>query len=168
MIFFKNHFGMVVSMVIAVLLSFAMATTATVKLAITANMPFIIENWIRNWGTAFLVIVITTMVVPSKIWGDKLAGSFKLKPRSLPFGLVSNIVPTFFYNTFATMVLVGVNLPAGPNGVAGFGSSIYWVAVMGDWFLMFVVSYILSLFAEALAIKVAVNSCQMPPHGSQA
>ncbi len=144
--FFKNQLGMIVSIVIAVLLSLCMASTATVR-AVTPEAPLTVERLISNWGTAFLVIMLISILLPSKHWGDQFAGLLHLKPDSLPFGLVSNLVPTLFYNTGATLVLVGVNV--------GFTAPYYWAAVAGDLVFMYVVSYVLSLIAERIGMLVA-------------
>jgi hypothetical protein len=154
MVFFKNHFGMVVSVIIALILSICMATTAI----FWNHLPFSIELLARNWGTAFLVIILTTIILPGNMWGDMFAGAIKLKPRTFPFGLVSNLIPTFFYNTFATLVLAGVNIPG------GFAAPFYWQAVLHDWFMMYLVSYVLSLIAEAIALKLAFKWEIPVPH----
>jgi hypothetical protein len=167
MVFFKNHFGMVISMIIALILSICMATSAI----FWNHLPFSIDLLARNWGTAFLTIILTTIILPGKHWGDLFAGLLKLKPRTFPFGLVSNLIPTFFYNTFATLVLTGVNLPFRfPAGdirfiFGGFAAPFYWQAVLHDWFMLYLVSYVLSLIAEAIALKLAFR-WQIPagPH----
>ena len=151
--FFRNHFGMIVSIVIALILSLCMASVATVR-ASNPDMPLTVEWIIRNWGTAFLTIMIVSMVVPGKMWGDALAGQLSLKPGTLPVGLVSNLVPTLFYNTAATLVLVGVNV--------GFSAPYYWAAVAADYVLMFVISYVLSLIAERIGMLVAVKATVAP------
>jgi hypothetical protein len=122
------------------------------------HLDFTVELFIRNWGTAFLTIMLITMIFPSKVWGDKLAAATGTKPLTLPFGLISNIVPTFFYNTGATCVLVGVNVT--------FSAPFYWQAVAHDYLMMFAVSYVLSLIAEAIAVKVAIKSGVPVPHAS--
>lgn len=149
--FFRNQFGMIVSIVIAVLLSFCMATTASIR---NPGAGLTVELIIRNWGTAFLSIMLISVFIPSKLWGDKLAGKLGLKPDTLPFGLVSNLVPTLFYNTGATLVLVGVNV--------GFSSPFYWAAVWADYWFMFVVSYLLSLVAERIGMLVARKVFDVP------
>jgi hypothetical protein len=154
MVFFKNHFGMVISMIIALILSLCMASTALVW----NHLPFSIELLVRNWGTAFLTIIITSIIFPGKMWGDMFAGLIKLKPGTFPFGLVSNLIPTFFYNTAATLVLVGVNIPG------GFAAPFYWQAVLHDYFMMYLVSYVLSLIAEAIALKLAFKWQIPAPH----
>jgi hypothetical protein len=150
--FFKNHFGIVVSIVIALFLSISMASTAIIY----DHLDFSIELLIRNWGTAFLTIIIITILIPGKMWGDALAGKIGLKPMTFPFGLVSNLVPTLFYNTGATLVLVGVNV--------GFSAPFYWAAFAHDFGVMYLVSYVLSLIAEAIAVKVAIASCMGDQH----
>jgi hypothetical protein len=149
--YFKNHFGMIVSLIIALVLSISMSTTAIFY----DHLTFSIELLVRNWGSAFLTIMIVSIIIPVVVWGDRLAAGAGLKPRTLPFGLLSNLVPTFFYNTAATLVLVGVNV--------GFRAPFYWKAVAHDYLVMFAVSYFLSLIAEGLAVKVALRSVGPPP-----
>lgn len=156
--FFRSHFGMIVSVIIALILSLCMSATATCKSAASAGQAVEIEALVRNWGTAFLVIMLISVFLPVKMWGDRFAAAIGLKEGSLPFGLVSNLIPTLFYNTGATFVLVGVNV--------GFSSPYYWTAVAGDYLLMFVISYVLSLVAERVGMLVAQKAC-MPvnaPH----
>ena len=149
--FFRNHFGMVVSIIIALILSLCMFATATVKTALMAGAAVQLETLVRNWGTAFLVIMLISVLLPVKMWGDQFSAAVKLRQNTLPFGLVSNLIPTLFYNTGATLVLVGVNV--------GFSSSIYWAAVAGDYLLMFVISYVLSLVAERRGMVIAQKAC---------
>lgn len=150
--FFKNHFGMVVSVVIALILSVCMATTAI----FWDHLEFSIELLIRNWGTAFLTIMLISVFLPVKMLGDKFATALHLAAGTLPFGLVSNLVPTLFYNTGATLILVGVNV--------GFSAPYYWQAVWADYVVMYVVSYVLSLIAERIGMVVAGQACAPHPH----
>lgn len=149
--FFRNHFGMVVSIIIALILPLCMSATATVKTALMADAAVQLETLVRNWGTAFLVIMLISVFLPVKMWGDQFAAAVKLQHNSLPFGLVSNLIPTLFYNTGATLVLVGVNV--------SFSAPYYWAAVAGDYLLMFVISYVLSLGAERLGMVIAQKAC---------
>lgn len=151
--FFRNHFGMIVSIIIALILSLCMASVATARAA-TPESPLTLEHVISNWGTAFLTIMLVSVLLPSKVWGDKLSATLGLKAGTLPFGLVSNLVPTLFYNTAATLVLVGVNV--------GFAAPFYWAAVAGDYILMFVISYVLSIIAERLGMLVAQKALAAP------
>lgn len=148
--YFKNYCGMVISIVMSLILSFSMACVALFR---NAAAGFAIEALIRNWGTAFLTIMIVSLLFPVKEWGDRFAGACGLKPGTLPFGLASNLAPTLFFNTFITMVVAGVNVPG------GFVSSLYWTAVANDFLPMFAVSYLLSLGAEKIGLSVAKKAC---------
>lgn len=132
------------SLIIALILSICMATTAI----FWDSLPFSIELLLRNWGTAFLTIMIISIILPVKMWGDLFAGALRLKPGKLPFVIVSNLVPTLFFNTGATLVLVGVNV--------SFSAPFYWQAVLHDYFVMALISYVLSFIAEAIAIRAAI------------
>ncbi len=144
--FFKDQFGMIVGIVIAVILSCCMASAATFRIIPTTE-PMFFEHLLSNWGTSFLVVMFISIFLPTKLWGDHLAGALHLKPDSLPFGLVADLVPTLFYNTGATLVLVGVNI--------GFSAPYYWSAVAGDYLIMFAISYVLSLLTERVGMLVA-------------
>jgi hypothetical protein len=149
--YFKNHFGMIVSLIIALFMAACMATTAIFY----DKLDFSIELLLRNWGTAFLTIMAVSIFLPVIRWGDLLANAFKLTPRTIVYGLVSNLVPTFFYNTAATLILVGVNVT--------FTAPYYWKAVAHDYLVMYVVSYFISLAAMGFAFKVAKSSVAPPP-----
>jgi hypothetical protein len=145
---------MVVSLIIALILSLCVVATAMMY----EHMEITVETFVRNWGAAFLTIILTTIILPVKVWGDLFAGALKLKPRTLPFGLVSNIIPTFVYNTTATLVLVGT--------IVGFSVPFYWQAVAHSYLITLVVAYVISMLAESLAIKIAIKCCMPVPHGS--
>ncbi|MDO4545126.1 MAG: hypothetical protein Q4C25_03125 [Bacillota bacterium] len=155
--FFKNHFGMVVTMIIALILSLCMATTAIC----IGGLPLNICMIARSWGTCFLVIMLVSIIIPSKIWGDKLAMKCKLKPNTLKFGLVSNIIPTFVYNTAATFALPAVNIFYNDAIPEAAQLPAYLSSVKHDYLIMFVLSYFVSLIAEKIALQVAFKN--VPP-----
>lgn len=154
MLFFKNHFGMVISTVIALFLSLFMA----ISVYPLNHMAFDICSLIKGWGTSFLVIMLTTMLLPLKMWGDMLAGKIGLKEGTLPFGLFSNLVPTFFYNLFATAIATAVNVFYNPMIPAEAQMGAFTGTVLYDLPITFVIAYVLSLILERIAFKVAVNS----------
>lgn len=155
--FFKNHFGMVVSTVIAIILSLCMATAAIFVDQLTFTVPL----WIKNWGTAFLTIMLCSIVFPTKLWGDKMALACKRKPNTLSFGLLANIIPTLIYNTFATLVLAAVNIFCNEHIPAQAQLGAYLASVGRDLPIMFVISYVLALISEKIALKVAFHN--VPP-----
>ena len=62
--FYKNHFGMIISSVVAICISLIMATSAIFVDKLTFTLPLLI----KNWGTAFLVISLTGMAFPLTDW----------------------------------------------------------------------------------------------------
>lgn len=147
--FFKDSFGMIVGIVMALMISFSMAIVGAVR---SPMEQFSMEMLLRNWGTAFLTITVVSILFPVKSWGDQLAIKLGVKTATLPFGLVSNLVPTFFFNTITTCVMVGINVDG------GFASVHYWAGVRGDYLSMFVTSYLLSLAAEKIGRFVAMRA----------
>lgn len=156
--FYKNHFGMIISSVVAICISFIMATTAI----FVAHLTFSVPALIKNWGTAFLTITLTGMIFPLTDWSFKLGRVFKLKPETLPHVLLENAVATLFFNTTATLVLTGVNVfgneaieAAVAVGAAPSVSAIFWQGVLHDWPIMFVISYVFAFFVTKMALKIA-------------
>ena len=104
--FYKNHFGMIISSVVAICISLIMATSAIFVDKLTFTLPLLI----KNWGTAFLVISLTGMAFPLTDWSFALGRKMGLRPETLPHVLVENFVATLFFNTTATIVLTAVNV----------------------------------------------------------
>lgn len=159
--FYKNHFGMVISSVVAICISLIMAVAAI----FVAHLEFSIPSIVKNWGTAFLTISLTGMLLPLADWGFALGRKFGLKPETLPHVLLENAVATLFFNTTATLVLTAVNVFNNPaiEGAVAAGAlpsvtAVFWSGVIHDWPIMFVISYIFAFFVTKLAIKVAMAS----------
>ncbi len=159
--FYKNHFGMIISSVVAICISLIMATAAI----FVAKLEFNPALLIKNWGTAFLVITLTGMIIPLTDMSFALCRKIGLKPETLPHVLVENAVATLFFNTTATLVLTGVNVfynPAIEAAVAAGAlpsvSAVYWQSVIHDWPIMFVISYIFAFFVTKAALKIAIAS----------
>lgn len=148
--YFKSYHGMVISLVMALIISLCMSVAAFLR---TPGISFSAELLIRNWGAAFLSVTIVSLLFPVKAWGDRLAGVLKLKKDMQIFGLIANLVPTFFFNTVLTVVEVGINIPD------GFASPNFWTAIAHDFLPMFAISYVLSLVAERIGISIARKVC---------
>ena len=125
--FYKNHFGMIISSVVAICISLIMATSAifvdkltfTLIMATSAifvdKLTFTLPLLIKNWGTAFLVISLTGIAFPLTDWSFALCRKMGLRPETLPHVLVENFVATLFFNTTATIVLTAVNVFHNPE-----------------------------------------------------
>ena len=170
--FYKNHFGMIISSVVAICISLIMATSAIFVDKLTFTLPLLI----KNWGTAFLVISLTGMAFPLTDWSFALGRKMGLKPETLPHVLLENFVATLFFNTTATLVLTAVNVFNNPEieaaAAAGFipsVSAVYTQSVIHDWPIMFIISYIFAFFVTKAAIKIARSSVGelKSPHSPQ-
>ena len=156
--FYKNHFGMIISSVVALCLSLLMAAAAI----FVSHLVFSVPLLIRNWGTAFLTITVTGMVFPLTDWSFALGRKWNLKPETMPHVLLENFVATLFFNTTATLVLAAVNIfgnadieAAVAAGAAPSVGAIYMGSVIHDWPIMFVISFIAAMFVTKAAIKIA-------------
>lgn len=156
--FYKNHYGMIISSVVAYCISLLMASCAIVVDHLTFSVPLLV----KNWGTAFLVISASGMIFPLTGWSFALGRKLGLKPETLPHVLLENFIATLVFNTTATLVLAGVNIygneaieAAVAAGAAPSVTAIYIGTVLHDWPIMFVISYIAAFFVTKLAIKVA-------------
>lgn len=156
--FYKNHFGMIISSVVAICISLIMASAAFFVSGLTFSIPLLI----KNWGTAFLTISITGMVFPLTDWSFALCRKINLKPETLPHVLVENAVATLFFDTTATLVLTFVNVygnaeieAAVAAGAIPSVSAVFWQSVLHDWPIMYVISFIFAFFVTKLAIHIA-------------
>lgn len=161
--FYKNHFGMIVSSVIAICVSLVMSVAAIFVDHLTFSIPL----WIRNWGTAFLVITICGMIFPLTDWSFAIGRKLGWKPETLPHVLLENTIATLVFNLFATLVLAGVNIFANAEIAgaieAGFlpyksVTDMYISTVLHDLPIMFVISFVAAFFITKLAISVAKKS----------
>ncbi len=157
MLFFKNHFGMVVSTVMVAILSTCMASIAMVLFGITVT-PI---SWYQNVSVSFLTLFLASALLPVKTWGDQMAVACKLNRKTIPFGLVANIIPSLIFNTIATIVLPAVNIFYNEHIPQEAQFGIWMNAVLGGWGTMFVISFVLAFIAESIAVKVAFKS--VPP-----
>lgn len=155
--YFKNHFGMVVSTIVALFLTFWMAIIAIFLFGLDRDLV----TWYRTWSVVFLTIMLCTFIFPSKVWGDKFALKCGLKANTLPFGLVSNIIPTLIYNTAAQAALPAVNIFYNPNIPSEAQFGVWLEAAASSWVTMFFISYIIAMIGEAIAVKAAFRC--VPP-----
>ncbi len=163
--FYKNHYGMIISSVVAYCISLLMASCAI----FVDHLPFSIPFLVKNWGTAFLVISVSGMIFPLTGWSFALGRRLRLKPETLPHILLENFIATLVFNTTATLVLAGVNIygneaieAAVAAGAAPSVTAIYIQTVIHDWPIMFVLSFIAAFFVTKLAIRIAQAAVSGP------
>lgn len=159
--FYKNHYGMVIASVIALLLSLIMAAS----IIVIDHLEFTLTGYIKNWGTCFLVITLTGMIFPMTDWAFAVCRKLKIKPNTLPHILIENLVACLFFNTTAALVLAAVNIfdnaaieAAAAAGQVPSVSWVYWHTVAHDWPITFIIAYIVAFFLTKLAVRIATKA----------
>lgn len=162
---YKSHFGMVVASVIAIFVSCVLALSAI----FIDHLGFTLPLFIRNWGTAFMVITFTGLICPLTPWAFAICKKIGLKPDTLPHILVENAVNTLIYNTTATLILAAVNIfdnarieGAIAAGALPFNSvtAFYIHTVLHDFPITFAIAYVFAFVITKLAIRVAKESVE--------
>lgn len=149
--FFKNHFGTILTSVLSIVMGFIMAVAVT----IVNHLPFVWTTIFQLTAEIFLIVFVVSMFIPYNAWGDWLAGLFHLKKGTLAFALVQGIIPSVVLNTFNTFICVGQSIfynPAIPQAVR---IQTWWHSCVTTWWIFFIVSYIASYLAVLLGKKVA-------------
>jgi len=167
---FNNHFGMVMSTVIAILLALLMSTFAIILDGKICGDPGVMWTWqgaIKNWGTCYLIITLTGWIFPLTEWSFKLCDKWHIAPGTTKHALVENTVASLFFNFFATVILSAVNMFGNPalEGAVEAGAipsvSTVWIAtVLRDLPICFVFSFVVAWFLTKFALKIAAKSAQ--------
>ncbi|MCD8020444.1 MAG: hypothetical protein LUF92_12945 [Clostridiales bacterium] len=152
--YFKNHFGLIISIYVALFMSVSMATVGVLWNAAEAGIH--LENWILNWGAAFLSFTLVSIILPVKMIGDKAAQALKLKEEGWGFFFLSNAVRTLFFNTVVTIVLTGCGM--------GFDNPYLWAAIGAQILPMYIISFLFSCVYEKLAFRIACSILGQPPY----
>lgn len=161
---FNNHFGMVVSTIIAIVLSFLLS-----EFAISwDHIPWTVPRAIQNWGTCYLIITLTGWIFPLPKWSFALCRKWHIKEGTPAHGLIENLVATLFFNTSATFVLSAVNMFGNPDveaavaaGAAPSVASLLFRSACAEWPIMFAVSYVIALIITKFAIAAASRAAKI-------
>lgn len=149
--FLKNHKGAVITIIIALVMGFIMAVAAL----FVDKLAFNYSNLFKIWAMISHSILLVSLFVPYKAWGEALAEKAGCTDGTPAFKLVSGIVPSLVLNTFITVLVSAANILYNeliPHD-AQMGE---WIAgMLHDWPIMFVISYAASFFAGFVGEKVA-------------
>ena len=160
---YKSHFGMIVSAMLELLMGLFMAVAIT----IINHHPFTWVTLLPVWAEITFVVKLVLMFLPVNEWGGKFAGMFGLKPDTIAFKAVSNLVPTFIINTFLAAIIPALGIfynDAIPQDMR-FAE---WKAVFfGGWLLTFVISYFLGFIAVKIGDIVAIRTIGEPEGAPQ-
>lgn len=155
---YKNHFGMIVNAMLAVLMGLFMG----VAILIINHTPITWVSLIDMWGDITLVVTFVLMIMPLNVWGNKFADLCKCKPGTVVYTLVANIVPTLIINTILAAVIpaLGIFYNEAIPKEARMGT---WMGVFfGGWLLTFVISFFLAILAAKIGEFVAVKTIGVP------
>ena len=149
--FFKDHFGMVVSTIIALFMGACMSIAAMFVDALDKT----IWVFLNNWGVITWMVLVILILVPAPKWGGKMAGALKCKPDTLAFTLVSSIIPAVIINTCLTALMAAINIFGSAVIPAEAKAGIWCSAFLHDWPIMLVVSYVASVIAGIIGAAIA-------------
>lgn len=156
---YKDHFGMIVNIVLAWIMTVIMTLASFVLMKTPINWVTLLNTG----GPVFLIINFIITLIPINQLGNASAKKIGLKPGTLVFTLVAGIVPTLFFNTAMSgfMPALGIFYNEAIPKAARMGA---WIdAFLKNWPIMFVVSYIASLIAGKLGEVVAIKTLGEPP-----
>lgn len=149
--YLKNHTGLVVMLVIAWVMGLIMTFAALV----IDKLPWNYSNLFKIWAMIAHAILLVSLFVPYKTWGDSLAKLCGCKAETVPYKLVSGIVPSLVLNTFITVLVSAANILYNPMIPADVQFQSWISGMLHDWPITLVVSYLASFIAEFVGVKVA-------------
>lgn len=159
--FFKNHFGLIIS----IMLAFLMGLFMGIAILIINHTPITWVSLIDMWGDITLVVLIVLMLMPLNEWGNKFSAKLGCKPGTVVNTLVANLLPTFIINTILAAVIPALGIfyndAIPPEARMGTWKGVFF----GGWVLTFVISYFLALLAAKIGEIVAIKSIGIPGQG---
>lgn len=148
---FKDHFGTVLTNVLAIVMGIVMA----VAVIIIDHQAFNISNVFKIWAMVTFVVLTVSIFVPYVKWGNASAAALHLKEGTIGFKLVAGIIPSLILNTFNTVIVSDASIMYSETIPAAAQTGIWIEAIIHDWPICLVVSYIAAFAAEAIGKKVA-------------
>lgn len=149
--FLRNHRGTVIILIIALVLGLIMTFAAL----IVDKLAFNYSNIFKIWAMIALSIILVSLFVPYKAWGERLAKLCGCREGTAPFKLISGIVPSLVLNTFITVLVSAANILYNPAIPAEHQMGEWISGMLHDWPITLVISYLASFIAEFAGVKVA-------------
>lgn len=149
--FLKNHFGAIVTVILSIIMGAAMSLAAVVW----DHMEFNFSNVYKVWSMITLTVLMASLVLPYKMWGDRIGRLLSLREGTVIYKAVTALVPTLILNTCNTLLVVGANVFYNPEIPAELQPHAYISGVLHDWPFMLVISYCISFLAEAVGTAYA-------------
>ncbi len=149
--YLKNHFGMIVTIVVAIIMGLCMSIAVAVIDGIEINYSTIF----RNWSMVTNVVLLVSLFIPYTVWSKDITKALNLKEGTLAQKLVAGILPSIILNTFNTGMVSAASIFFNETIPAEMQMDIWIQGFLHDWPIMFLVSYVISFFAEFVGINVA-------------
>lgn len=149
--FFKNHFGMIVTIVVAIVMGLCMSIAVAVVDGIDINYSVIFRTWSMVTNTVLLV----SLLIPYTAWSREITDTMHLKEGTLAQKLVSGILPSIILNTFNTGLVSAASIFFNETIPAELQMNMWIHGFLHDWPIMFLVSYVVSFFAEYVGVSIA-------------
>ena len=154
---FKTHFGETVTVVLAMVMGVIMSVSSIFVDHLEVNFP----NFFKVWGMITLVILLASVLIPYKDWSRKFAALFPVREGGTAYRLIDNIIPSLVLNTCNTVIVSACMILYNPEIPAEAQVSAWTAGIVHDWPIMFVISYLGALIAEAVGVKVAEKYCKV-------
>lgn len=154
--YLKNHTGLVVTLVIAWMMGLIMTFAALV----IDNLPWNYSNLFKIWAMVAHSILLVSLFIPYKAWGESLAELCGCRAGTVPYKLVSGIIPSLVLNTFITVLVSAANILYNPLIPTEAQIQTWISGMLHDWPVTLVISYFASFIAEYAGVKAASKCVQ--------
>ena len=148
---FKSHYGVTVTVVLALVMGFLMSLAAIV----IDHLAFNFSNVFSIWAMITLVILLVSIFVPYKDWSGSLTRKVCKDENSLGYKLIDNVLPSLILNTFNTVIVSAANSLCNEAIPAELRMAEWTHGMLHDWPITFVISYLAAFIAEAAGKRVA-------------
>ncbi len=149
--FLKNHFGTIITTVLALFMGLVMA----ISVAVVDHLGLVWTVLFKLWSEIFFIVFTVSLFLPYNRWGDWFAGLFGLKQGTIGFKLVQGLIPSAVLNTFNTCICSGQSIFYNPAIPRALRMQTWLQGCVHDWLIFFIISYLASFVAVWLGTKVA-------------
>ena len=147
----KSHFGMIVTLILALGMGIIMGLAAM----IVDHLPMNVWVFYQNWGVIALNVIVISLFVPYKAWSARLTGKLGLQEGTAACTLVSNIIPSLIFNTVNTLLVPAAGIFTSEAIPAGQKAAVWASGAVRDWPIMFVISFLAALVCEQTGVRIA-------------
>ncbi|BDR59890.1 hypothetical protein [Lactobacillus xylocopicola] len=156
--FYKSHFGTVLTSVLALFMGLVMAMFIIVLNA----LPF---NWVNLFELTAeinLIVFVVSLFVPYNAWGDWFANLFPVQTDSPLFKLLQALIPSIVLNSCNTLICTGTSIFYHDAIPKAARMTVYLQSCAKAWLPCFIVSYFASFIGVWLGKTIAQKFVPTP------